>query len=189
MLLDLPHSRHSVTLDQTGNGRISRLVDNSDYVVMSRQTGCFNIARVLCSSTTPVFCFPPSQPVASQGDITIEGAGASCKRVSIDGYLTQVCNDTTVTINVDGTSISATATPGTTAAGLAAMLASAVNNHPVLQTKVVATVAGNVVNLRSVLLGTQYGYPWQSNCDYSTEYFTSCGFRGTLSPDATLAPR
>lgn len=176
-----------VRLDEDGRVEVRRLVVPSGYAVFSNETGCFDfVAELPCRGRTPVFCFPPPEPVQSLGTIVIDGPGVDC--VS-QGGLREICNNTWVNVTINGYTVSSRALANSTSSSVAWDLATKINGHPDLGPLVGATVSSNVVNVFARQEGVEYSYPWDESCVYLESYFPECAYHAKLSPIATLAPR
>lgn len=178
-----------VQLDRNGQGRAAPLDIPAFYVLFSRTTNCRGFTQVQCppNNTVAATCFPVAGFVA-QGEITIAGLGVNCDRYydyDLEKWVT-VCNTTTVTLNIDGSSVSAAALVGSTAASLAADLVTQINSDPVMGTKVIAGSLNNTIMVQARQQGAAYTYPWQASCAVNPRSPRQCAFTASLSPIATL---
>jgi hypothetical protein len=176
----------TVQLDATGQRSVTHMVDNTVYIGYSRLAGgqACGTTEVACSSGGALVCSPITQPTAT-GQIIIQGTSVSCKKVYDEGWIS-VCNNTSVSVTIDGTTISRLAVQGTTASTLAQQLASSINADPLLSTKVLAIPSGATIDVQARQSGVEYTFPWQTSCSYVEEYFGACAFRARPSPIATM---
>lgn len=174
-----------------GMATVNRTAVPSGYVAFSNLSGCFGfVLELSCRGRASILCVTPLQPVVSLGTITVEGPGVSCRRRWLHGELIlDVCNETEVSVTINGTTVSRTAYEGSTAAQIANGLATGINSNPSLNPLVGATVSSNVVTVFARQAGVEYSYPWTSSCIRTEPYFGSCAFQGKLSPIATMAPQ
>ncbi|MGH9778113.1 MAG: hypothetical protein ACRD5I_06845 [Candidatus Acidiferrales bacterium] len=132
------------------------------------------------------------------GRITVLGPGVECTYFDSGAappahgdpseYMMEVCNVTTITVQINGQSVSVNAQENSTQNSVAVALATAIMSNPTLFQQVVATVSGNQITISARLEGVQYAYAWQSSCYYNSDLFQQCAFRTELAPMATLAP-
>ncbi len=135
-------------------------------------------------------CFPPIATGTALGRLTIDGVGVECQEFCSEPECfrqRRVCNNTTISVTINGVTVSATAREGSTGASVAAALAGAINNNATLSAIVYATVSGNVVTVSAAQPGMEHTYPWNSSCRHSL-YFGECAFDALRAPIATLAP-
>jgi phage tail sheath gpL-like len=92
-------------------------------------------------------------------------------------------------MTINGTTVSALAVYGYTAADVANALTNAINSNPNLSPIVTASKTGNSVRVTSRTTGIEYSYPWHTRCTFNQlAGFTECAFTATLGPAATLHP-
>lgn len=192
----------SVHLNEVGFGSVDEMVDNSNYIAMSRVTGCVGFTTLPCSGATSMLCVVPLQPLA-RGTITLSGPGVACFGGSEDGGAVppvgdpppfpspsvEICNTTTIVVEINATAVSVQAQKGIPTSALAVNLSNAIASDPTLSTLVFAVASGNQVFVRAQQEGVEFSYPWQSSCSFIDLYFSECAYRAQLSPVATLAPQ
>lgn len=131
-------------------------------------------------------------PTAS-GTLTISGVGVLCRRVLGEPQrdprsgFEEVCNTTTITVEIDGHPVSVTAQKGSTNASVAFDLAHAIASDPYLLSIVDVAVLDNQITVRAQQEGWEHAYPWFSTCTYIQDFFSACGFKADRSPISTLA--
>ncbi len=175
----------AILLDEGGNGRHEHCESNDDWIGQSPITECSDEVFLSCGGEATLFCVNPFA-LRAQGTITIAGNGVGCKKVYEDGFI-MVCDVTTIAINIDGDTVSSTASPGSTGSSVVLDLSVQINKHPVISQKVSSVASGNTIFVQSLQGGVQYSYPWQASCTYTQDYFSGCAMSAQVSPIATLA--
>lgn len=179
-----------VILDGNGMGSHSYLTSDDTWFGLSPFTGSQGTAILPCEGTATMNCVTFGPPVP-QGQITITGPGITSVQVC-DPDLEcpprpprTVYNHTTIYATINGTTVSASASNGSTANSVAFALANAINGSPVLGPQFVAVSSNNVVYVQAGQSG-YLEYAWEQSCTYNTTYFSDCGYSETLSPERTM---
>ncbi len=178
----------TVRLNMFGVAWATHMVDNIRYTALSPFTGCIGIATLPCAGEATLICQPAIVTIVL-GRLIIEGPGVECQETCSEPECfrrRQICNNTRIWVNINGTTISALAIAGTTASSLAQQIASRINSDPALSAIVVATVSANVVTVHARNAGVEYAYPWMTSCSYNHLYFPECAFEAVRAPVSTL---
>lgn len=101
----------------------------------------------------------------------------------------EVCNTTTIAVDINGHSVSVTASKGATASSVAVNLAGKISTHPTLSQTLFATASGNTVTVAARNGGLEFAYPWKASTTHVGDYFTEPAFWPMLAPISTLVPR
>lgn len=183
-------STQSVTLDQNGFGRVTRLVNPGTVTLLGRNTGCQGFAAHLPPAPCPPVASLQATCIvilssAPTGKIDIGGPGVEC--IMVNGRY--MCNNTRVYMTINGTTVSTLAVYGYTAGDVATNLTNAINSNPNLSPIVTASKTGNAVRVTSRTTGIEYSYPWYTRCTFNQlAGFSERAFSATLGPAATLHP-
>jgi len=100
----------------------------------------------------------------------------------------EVCNRTTITVEINGHSVSAIGGKGSTASSVAFALANKIASHPNLMSMVDVAVLNNEIVVQAEQEGIDFAYPWFSSCSYTQDFFSECAFWAERSPISTLVP-
>lgn len=191
----------SVPLDATGHATVTQVLDGNgtSYEVMAVDGSCMGTTPQGQGCQNPdvsLFC-APVPPTSAQGTISVGGAN-TCKTENVrqrvdDGgqivWVTEpetVCNGGTVSVIIDGQTVSAGYGQGSTPSQVAFGLATAIDSNSVLDSQIIAVATGAVVHFKALNTGSQYAFPWQTSCTYSHTYFTACDFQANPSPQASM---
>jgi hypothetical protein len=174
----------AVILSPSGFGRRDAMSNPNAYFGMSPLTGCTGEAYVTECGIGTMQCLQRTGTHAF-GRIVVNGSGMRCIKIYEEGVPMTICNNTTIEVNVDGTSVWVTAYPGTTSTSLASQLASNINAHATLGTKLGAVASAQEVLVTGLQPVVDRTYSWKTSC-FHPEYFASCAFTASLKPLSTM---
>jgi hypothetical protein len=187
-----------IPLDEDGQGQHSNMADDLTYYGYSNYTGCSSTVYLPCNGVVTMYCDPPVGAVTF-GTITIQGAQScrllneSTRTVSPDYPIPpepkpKVCNDGTLTVVVEGTTVSTFVQDRSTANSVALALSSAINTNATLNQKYFSVVSANQITLKGRAQSSdpaKLDVPWSSTCTYDNYYFSDCAFKAILAPVST----
>lgn len=117
----------------------------------------------------------------ARGDATVGGVEGE---TYVSGH--PIWNSGTVSITMDGQTVSASYNRYSTPESVALELAAAIAANSTLSGEFTTAALGSDTKLAALNGGTQYDYPWQTSCTHNV-VFSSCSFYVTLQPSGSLA--
>ncbi len=103
---------------------------------------------------------------------------------------TTICDTGTVSVTMNGQTVSTQLSCTSTAFSVAFQLAQAIKQNSALGSQLMSAANGPLIYVNAVNTGTQYNYPWTSSASCSNraaQYYGQCSFSAGLSPAASLA--
>lgn len=125
----------------------------------------------------------PCHPVAASGahgDATVDGSESE---TYVSGH--PIWDNGTVSVTLDGQTVSASYNRYSTPQSVALDLAAAIENNSTLSAQFASAGLGGDTKLAALNSGSQYDYSWQTSCTHNF-LFHSCSFWITLQPSGAL---
>ncbi len=200
----------TVTLPVGTNGQaqsplISPVVDDSVVeTVGSNPTPCMGAGFIPeCPNPTtpePVTCNALNLSAAG-GQVTVSGSEEKYCHGNTRSSLTAgacptgstgttACDTGTVSLTMNGQTVSTSLTCASTGFSVAFQLAQAIGKNATLASDLISAANGPLIYVNAVNTGTQYNYPWTSSNSCSSvilSLYGQCSFSAGLSPAASLA--
>lgn len=199
-----------VTLPAGTNGQaqsppISPVVDDSAVVAFSNAgpTSCMgppiNIPE--CPNPTSPFTVPCNalNPSGAAGQVTVSGSeeiicfshqGISQGACPSGFPGTTICDTGTVSVTINGQTVSTQLSCTSTRSSVAFQLAQAIDQNATLGSQFISAPNGPISSVHALNSGTQYNYPWTSSASCSNraaQWYGQCSFSAGLSPATSLA--
>lgn len=150
----------------------------------------FNQQQECGSNTVPLQLQCSLLPVgAPAGTIDVSGFVGSMQiqipPKSPPHFMT-VWNTGSVSLTMDGQTITVPVNVGMTAAQVVQGLTVAFDRNSTLFSNLIAGNEGTRLVIRARNAGSQYNYSWQTSCTYNTQYFSSCAMTVVLAPTGQI---
>jgi hypothetical protein len=176
-----------LNLNPNGQGTSSKFFAGASYSFTGPSSLKGNSITTPCGGSVSVPLLDPANP-DPQGQITISGGGVTCTKIYYGGQFFTICNNTVISLTLDGYTVSTNpATTSSTASSVAADLAAKINNDPNLGPLFGAANSGATVYVIAKQAAIEY--PWQTSCAYDPQYFHACACSASLSPGAAIVPK